>query len=76
MTSAYQAHEEAPAPAPSRFAAAGPSRRSGNTPTQSLVVAILEPLLILGVIAGAGDVGDRLFMGSDEALEGTKERKG
>jgi len=42
-------------------------------------VAILWPILkmaaILGVIAGAGYVGYRLFMGSDKAIEGGKERK-
>lgn len=40
-----------------------------------LLAAVLKPLLILGVIAGAGYVGYRLFMGSDKALTGAKERK-
>lgn len=40
-----------------------------------LMMAVLKPLLILGVITGAGYVGYRLFMGSDKAIEGTKERK-
>lgn len=40
-----------------------------------LFVSMLKPLLILGVIAGAGYVGYRLFMGSDKAIEGGKERK-
>lgn len=47
----------------------------GGVVAVGLMVAILKPLLILGVIAGAGYVGYRLFMGSDKALEGTKERK-
>lgn len=42
-------------------------------------VAILWPILkmaaVLGVIAGAGYLGYRLFMGSDKAIEGGKERK-
>jgi hypothetical protein len=42
-------------------------------------VAILWPFLkmaaILGVLAGAGYVGYRLFMGSDRAIAGAKERK-
>ncbi|MCX4239269.1 hypothetical protein [Paraliomyxa miuraensis] len=40
-----------------------------------IVASILKPLLILGVIAGAGYVGYRLFMGSEKAIEGPKERK-
>lgn len=40
-----------------------------------IVAAVLKPLIILGVIAGAGYVGYRLFMGSDKAIEGPKERK-
>ncbi|MEM7155867.1 MAG: hypothetical protein AAF799_23655 [Myxococcota bacterium] len=40
-----------------------------------LVVSVLKPLLILGVIAGAGYVGYRLFMGTDKALEGKGEQK-
>lgn len=47
----------------------------GGLAAIGLVLAVLKPLLILGVIAGAGYVGYRLFMGSDKAIEGTKERK-
>jgi hypothetical protein len=47
----------------------------GGLVAVGIMVAVLKPLLILGVIAGAGYVGYRLFMGSDKALEGSKERK-
>ncbi|MCA9653082.1 MAG: hypothetical protein H6712_21930 [Myxococcales bacterium] len=47
----------------------------GGVVAVGLAVAILKPLLILGVIAGAGYVGYRLFMGSDKAIEGGKEHK-
>lgn len=47
----------------------------GGLAAIGIAVAILKPLLILGVIAGAGYVGYRLFMGSDKAIEGGKERK-
>jgi hypothetical protein len=47
----------------------------GGLVAVGLMIAVLKPLLILGVIAGAGYVGYRLFMGSDKALEGAKERK-
>ncbi|MCA9710072.1 MAG: hypothetical protein KDK70_29810 [Myxococcales bacterium] len=47
----------------------------GGLAAIGLVVTILKPILILGVLAGAGYVGYRLFMGSDRAIEGGKERK-
>lgn len=47
----------------------------GGLAALGIFVAMLKPLLILGVIAGAGYVGYRLFMGSDKAIEGGKERK-
>lgn len=47
----------------------------GGLVAVGIMVAVLKPLLILGVLAGAGYVGYRLFMGSDKALEGAKERK-
>jgi hypothetical protein len=40
-----------------------------------ILVSVLKPLLLLGVIAGAGYVGYRLFMGADKAIEGGKERR-
>lgn len=47
----------------------------GGLAAIGIAVAVLKPLLILGVIAGAGYVGYRLFMGTDKALEGGKEQK-
>lgn len=47
----------------------------GGLAAVGLVLAVLKPLLILGVLAGAGYVGYRLFMGSDRAIEGGKEHK-
>lgn len=47
----------------------------GGLVAVGILVSVLKPLLILGVIAGAGYVGYRLFMGSDKAIEGGKERK-
>lgn len=47
----------------------------GGLAAIGLLVAVLKPLLILGVLAGAGYVGYRLFMGNDRAIEGGKERK-
>lgn len=47
----------------------------GGLAAIGLVLAVLKPILILGVLAGAGYVGYRLFMGSDRAIEGGKERK-
>ena len=47
----------------------------GGLAALGIVVSLLKPLLILGVIAGAGYVGYRLFMGSEKAIEGGKERK-
>lgn len=47
----------------------------GGLAALGLFVAVLKPLLILGVIAGAGYVGYRLFMGSEKAIEGPKQRK-
>lgn len=47
----------------------------GGLVAVGILVTVLKPLLILGVLAGAGYVGYRLFMGSDKALEGGKERK-
>lgn len=47
----------------------------GGLAAIGLVMAVLKPLLILGVIAGAGYVGYRLFMGADRAIEGSPERK-
>lgn len=47
----------------------------GGLVAVGIMVSLLKPLLILGVIAGAGYVGYRLFVGSDKAIEGSKERK-
>lgn len=48
----------------------------GGLVALGIVVSVLKPLLILGVIAGAGYVGYRLFMSSDNAIEGnTTETK-
>lgn len=47
----------------------------GGLVAVKIMVSLLYPLLILGVIGGAGYIGYRLFMGSDRALEGGKERK-
>jgi hypothetical protein len=47
----------------------------GGLVAVGILVSVLKPLLILGVIAGAGYVGYRLFLGSDKAIEGGKERK-
>lgn len=47
----------------------------GGLVALSLMVPLLKTVLILGVLAGAGYVGYRLFMGSDRAIEGGKERK-
>ncbi|MEM9459951.1 MAG: hypothetical protein AAGF11_37595 [Myxococcota bacterium] len=47
----------------------------GGLAAVGLVLAVLKPLLVLGVLAGAGYVGYRLFMGADRAIEGGKEHK-
>ncbi len=47
----------------------------GGLAALGLVLSLLKPILILGVIAGAGYVGYRLFMGADKAIEGKPERK-
>lgn len=48
----------------------------GGLVAVGILVSVLKPLLILGVIAGAGYVGYRLFMASDKAIEGdTGDRK-
>ena len=46
----------------------------GGLVAVGILVSVLKPLLLLGVIAGAGYVGYRLFMGADKAIEGGKER--
>ena len=47
----------------------------GGLVALGVVASLLKPLLIIGVLAGAGFIGYRLFMGTDKALEGNKERK-
>ncbi|MCH9683236.1 MAG: hypothetical protein K0V04_17510 [Deltaproteobacteria bacterium] len=47
----------------------------GGLAALGIVISVLKPLLVLGVIAGAGYVGYRLFMGTDKAIEGAGERK-
>ncbi len=47
----------------------------GGLTAIGLFMALLKPILIMGVLAGAGFIGYKLFMGSDKAIEGEKERK-
>ena len=47
----------------------------GGLAAIGLVVAMLKPLLIIGVLAGVGYVGYRLYSGSNRALEGGKDQK-
>ena len=47
----------------------------GGLVAVKLMIGLLYPLMILGVIGGAGYINYRLFMGSDRAIEGGKERK-
>lgn len=46
----------------------------GGLAALGLAVAVLKPLLIIGVLGGAAYLGYRLFNGGDKAIEG-KERK-
>ena len=47
----------------------------GGLAAIGLVVSMLKPLLILGVLAGVGYVGYRVYSGSKRALESGGERK-
>lgn len=46
----------------------------GGLAALGLVISMLKPLLILGVLGGAGYVGYRLLAGKNKALEGKKKQ--